>query len=329
MTHILQLPTHILIQNLKAQHSLKNIPVAIEMTTDHMKNILMVGFSLLCFSASIYTKESEQASYCLQNDEQALDRLHLLAQEDNPESQALFHMLDIPNDATILSVGCGIGIFEQWLACTIVSKGVVYAVDNDPIKVQYMQDSLDKTAVHNLIPILDDVYTLTNCKHQKYDVIYARYLFQHLSDPDKALTCMLALLKPGGYLIIDDLTYSASRTEPAHWAIEAVAHTIAKKAEAHLHTNYDIGTSLEQLAQSHNLEIKLLRSFEQRSGAVGTELFINSIEEARDFLVQRMIVAGEEIDAIVQGLQDVRHNAEQYTMVVQRNQLCAVMMATI
>jgi hypothetical protein len=67
-----------------------------------------------------------------------------------------------------------------------------------------------------------------------------------------------------------------------------------------------------------------MRSFEQRSGLVGTELFISSIEEARDFLVQRMIITAEEIDAIIQGLQEVRHNAEQYTMVVQRNQLCAV-----
>jgi ubiquinone/menaquinone biosynthesis C-methylase UbiE len=278
---------------------------------------IMSGY-LLCVT------DSAEGSYCLKNDEQALRRLHLLAQEDNPESQRLFYMLDIPNDATILSVGCGIGIFEQWLARVIAPKGAVYAADNDSVKVQYMHDTLDENKIHNFIPVLDDAYTLTSCGHRQYDIIYARYLFQHLSDPDKALTRMMALLKPGGYLIIDDEIFSASRTEPAHWAIEEVSHNITKKAEACLHTNYDIGASLEQLVQRHHFEIKIMRSFEQRSGSVGIELFINSIEEARDFLVGRMIITAEEIDAIIEGLQEVRHNSEQYTMVVQRNQVCAV-----
>lgn len=266
----------------------------------------------------------EQSSYSLKNDEAALRRLRLLAQENDPESRIFFSMLMLPDDATILSVGCGIGIFEQWLASTIVPKGAVYAVDNDPVKVQYMQDALVGAGMHNFIPTLDDVYTLVDCAHQKYDVIYARYLFQHLNDPDKALTCLLTLLKKRGYLIIDELTFSASRTEPAHWAIESVAQNVAKKAEACLHTNYDIGVTLEQLAHRHNLDIKIVRSFEQRSGESGTEFFISSIEEGRDFLVQRAVVAAEEIDAILRGLQEVRNGAGKYTMVIQRNQLCAV-----
>jgi len=268
--------------------------------------------------------DNPQTTYCLKNDEAALQRLALLSQEDNPESQYFFQTLDIPNDATILSVGCGVGIFEQWLAQHVVPKGVVYAVDNDPIKVQYLQEIVEQHNIHNLIPLCDNAYTLHTCNTQRYDVVYARFLLEHLDDPNKAVACMVSLLKKGGYFIMDEETFSQNRTEPRHWAIESVSQDLTKKAEAHLHTNYDIGASLENIARNHNLEVKKQRSFEQRSGASGLELFISSIEESHDFWVNNNIMTLEEIDALVEGLQEVRRNAHQFIMVVKRNQLCAI-----
>ncbi len=65
------------------------------------------------------------------------------------------------------------------------------------------------------------------------DLAYARMLLSHLTDPPRMLARMAAAVKPGGYVIVEDVHFAGCFTEPAcaaydrwvGWFTEAVRRT--------------------------------------------------------------------------------------------------------
>ena len=157
-----------------------------------------------------------------------------LAQQDGPHGWLLKQTIytHLPRLATllatpwfhtlagsILDVGAGTGALSLDLAWKLGVKGHVTAVDRDSPALQIAQSLAEKVGVE--ITTLAGDATALPVKNATQDTTVARFLFQHLPDPQAALGEMRRVTRPGGRIAIfdvDDAVKLCEPSEPRHLA---------------------------------------------------------------------------------------------------------------
>lgn len=102
-----------------------------------------------------------------------------------------------------LEIGAGAGSIAKWLATVVGENGKVVAVDLETRFLANIKSS-------NIEILQADIRHLA-LPNQSFDLIHARYLLIHIPDFQLALSKMLDLLKPGGWLVIEEPDFSAAR----------------------------------------------------------------------------------------------------------------------
>jgi SAM-dependent methyltransferase len=95
--------------------------------------------------------------------------------------------------ARTLEVGCGNGSISAWLAERVSPGGTAVAVDLDLSLIQVRMPNLE----------LRDADILAGpVESGAFDLVTARAVLHHVSDPEMAITNMIASLKAGGALLL-------------------------------------------------------------------------------------------------------------------------------
>ena len=103
-----------------------------------------------------------------------------------------------------LEVGAGGGSMAEWLSARVGTSGQVTATDLDTRFLDALElDNLTVLA-HNL---------LEDPPPGEYDLVHARLLVEHLPF-DAALDALLAAVKPGGFLLVEDLDHVSAVPHP-------------------------------------------------------------------------------------------------------------------
>lgn len=95
-----------------------------------------------------------------------------------------------------LEVGAGCGSVAQALASLVAPTGRVIATDLD---TRFLEEERIPDVEIQRHDILHDPVEANT-----FDVVHARLLLVHLDEPERALDNMIAALKPGGWLLIED-----------------------------------------------------------------------------------------------------------------------------
>ncbi|MGD1803897.1 class I SAM-dependent methyltransferase [Dapis sp. BLCC M126] len=132
-----------------------------------------------------------------------LERLQAIEQIFDPKTRQRILTTGITNKWQCLEVGAGAGSIAQWLATIVGESGKVVAVDIDTRFLANVQSS-------NLEVLQADVRHLA-LENQSFDLIHVRYLLIHILDFEVALSKMLDLLKPGGWIVIEEPDFSAAK----------------------------------------------------------------------------------------------------------------------
>src|SRR5688572_25415246 len=102
-----------------------------------------------------------------------------------------------------LEVGAGTGTIARWLSDEVGPKGRVLATD---ISLKLMEgleaDNLEIRQHDILTEALPD---------EEFDLIHCRLVLEHLPGRLEALARMAAALAPGGWLIVEDITFGTQR----------------------------------------------------------------------------------------------------------------------
>ncbi len=124
------------------------------------------------------------------------DWLSALESERDPSTFARMTELGVGPAWRCLEVGAGGGSVARWLAGVVGPAGRVVATDVETAVL----DALDLPDVevrrHDVVS--DDI------EEAAFDLVHARSLLMHLSDPRRALERMVAALAPGGRLFVED-----------------------------------------------------------------------------------------------------------------------------
>jgi ubiquinone/menaquinone biosynthesis C-methylase UbiE len=101
----------------------------------------------------------------------------------------------------VLDLGCGTGLISQGIARSLTS-GSAIGIDRSPTMV-----ATARSQAQGITNISFEVGNSENLDlpTASFDFVYARLLFQHLSDPQLTLSEIQRVLKPGGIVCLVDV----------------------------------------------------------------------------------------------------------------------------
>jgi len=183
-------------------------------------------------------KESE---YILGSSDREIERLKFQHEVWKVETNALWERAGISRGAKIADLGCGPGLCSEELARLIGSEGHVYAVDSSNKFSAILTAEINH--VHNISFYQSDVAS-TPLKDGSVDAVFARWLFCFLSDPRRAISESVRILKPGGRIVIlDYFNYLAADVFPRNPSISMLFNAYLEEVESHGGT-WNIGEEL-------------------------------------------------------------------------------------
>jgi ubiquinone/menaquinone biosynthesis C-methylase UbiE len=152
------------------------------------------------------------------------ERLALWEHSEDARSQRYLAGLGIQTGWRCLEVGAGLGSIVCWLAEQVGPQGWVVATDINP---RFL------TALHlpNVEVRRHDIRT-DPLEAGRYDLAHCRAVLSHLPDPHPALRRMVAAVRMGGWVVIEDADFSSLR------AVEAT-HPLAASHNRHLRALLD------------------------------------------------------------------------------------------
>ncbi|WP_437937651.1 class I SAM-dependent methyltransferase [Sorangium sp. So ce341] len=144
-------------------------------------------------------------SYTFAGSERAreLERLRRIEGFFDPASWRLLKASGMGPGWSCLEVGAGAGSIASWMAERVGQEGEVVAVDLD---VGFM----DASQLPGVRIIEGDIRQL-DFHAARFDLVHARYVLIHNAHFQDLLDAMLAALKPGGRLVLEEPDFTAAR----------------------------------------------------------------------------------------------------------------------
>jgi SAM-dependent methyltransferase len=139
-------------------------------------------------------------TYVLDNAlEQARERLATGAEWLDPWTIGHLEPIGVGPGWGCLEAGAGGGTIAEWLCNRVGDAGQVLATDIDTRFVGELRYPNLRVERHDL--------TIDDLPPNAFDLVHARLLLEHLSRPDLALSRLVAALKRGGWLLVEDFDH--------------------------------------------------------------------------------------------------------------------------
>jgi SAM-dependent methyltransferase len=126
--------------------------------------------------------------YLSERDSQRKPRFQLPEELADPTSVRRLEATGVGEGWRCLEVGAGRGSVAHWLANRVGPSGSVEVVSDDLLELELPEESLD--------------------------LVHARCVLMHVPDRQRALQRMVSWLRPGGWLVVEELDWMAALNDP-------------------------------------------------------------------------------------------------------------------
>jgi SAM-dependent methyltransferase len=251
--------------------------------------------------------------YVIRGGIEGRERLRILARVMHPTTTALFDSLALKDGMACLDVGCGGGDATLELARRVAPHGKAVGTDIDHAKLELARGEALQHGVANVEFRLSDVREASGVP--EFDLVYARFLLTHLSDPAGAVRAFYQHVRPGGFIVVEDIDVSGCFTFPeseAHSRYQELYCTAVNRRGG----DPNIGPRLPFLLRDCGLE-EVSVSAVQPLGLRGEVKLIAplTMENIADVVLQENLATREEIDDLVR---------ELYALAADENTLVAL-----
>ena len=243
--------------------------------------------------------DPSQGSYTITGGEQGKRRLNLLAEIMQPTTLRLLEDAGLRRGDRCLDLGCGGGNVVLDIARLVGPGGSVIGVDFDPQILELARQDAKDAGAGNVEYHVADARIFDG---GPFDLIYARFLLSHLSEPGKILARMRQLARPGGRIVVEDTDMSGCYCHP---------HDSANARFVELYTEVvrrgggdaDLGRQLPAIALAAGLGDVRWNVF-QPVHASGPHKHMTAVtmERIRPAVLHHGLATDEEIDSVVGGM---------------------------
>ncbi|MHC4192432.1 MAG: methyltransferase domain-containing protein [Planctomycetota bacterium] len=162
-----------------------------------------------------------------------------------------YALMQIQPGRKVLDVGCGPGIDTISLAALVSSTGQVVGVDYDPAMIAEAEQRAEKAGVSAWVKYEQADVASLPFEPDYFDSSRSERLFQHLLNPEQALSEMTRVTKSGGWIVVLDTDWGTSSVDTLEMDIERRLARI--RAERYLNNGY-AGRQLYRLLKRQRLE---------------------------------------------------------------------------
>jgi ubiquinone/menaquinone biosynthesis C-methylase UbiE len=169
--------------------------------------------------------------YVIAGGRPGFDRLRVLARVWGATTESLLRTVGVGPGMRCLDVGCGAGDVTLLLASMVGAGGAVVASDSDRVQLDLVEQEFGRLGVTTVTLVHEDVMDLE--ASGEYDVVYSRFLLEHLVDPLEAVRRMWSAVRPGGVLVAEDADFLAEFCEPPHPGFDFWQHAYQETLRRH------------------------------------------------------------------------------------------------
>lgn len=238
--------------------------------------------------------------YVIRGGLEGRERLRVLGRVMRESSGILFDRLELRDGLSCLDVGCGGGDATLELARRVAPGGHVIGVDIDETKLEMARAEAAEQGIANVefrrVDICDTPEATT------FDVVYARFLLTHLSDPAGVTHTLYQHVRPGGRIAVEDIDFSGHLTYPESNAFRRY-HDLYCAAVRNRGGDPNIGPRLPLLLKDCGFD-EIGVSVAQPIGLEGEAKLMNplTMESIAGAVLADGLATRDEIDAIVREL---------------------------
>ncbi len=117
----------------------------------------------------------------------------------------LLDFVELDDETDFLEIGCGNGNVSKYIAKNYIGNVIATDIDSEQIAA----DSRSSSNISNLTFQIADAIDLP-FKDESFDVIISFGVLHHVKGWQKALTEIIRVLRPGGYLLYAEVIYPES-----------------------------------------------------------------------------------------------------------------------
>ena len=218
-----------------------------------------------------------------------------LAELNRLTNDTFLAFLDVPAEARVLEVGSGLGILAGEIA--EVSQRRVVGVELSSAQIA------SAAGVPRVAFVQADAHVLPLASGA-FDLVYARYLLEHVRDPQAVLAEMRRVLRPGGSVAVMENDISLARFDPACPAYDGVWDAFGR-LQLQLGGDGTIGRRLFGLlhrAGFQQIELSVQPEVHWHGSPAWipwVRNIIGNVESARVALIERGLCRKDQVDAAV------------------------------
>ena len=134
------------------------------------------------------------------------ERLAALAEALDPGTVRHLDSIGVGRGWRCLEVGAGGGSIAAWLSERVAGDGAVVATDLDTTVLRELSRPNLEIRVHDVLE--DDL------PEGEFDLVHVRLLLGWLSEPQRALRRLASALKPGGWLLAEEMDFTSVAPDP-------------------------------------------------------------------------------------------------------------------
>lgn len=242
-----------------------------------------------------------QHSYDMGELDEAAELERLRAQVDLVRSmeRAYLATLGLAPTATVLDLGCGPGYLSEVLG-ELVPEGKVIGADVDPGLLARAREAFAKRgwAHGEFVEAWADRLPLAD---RSVDLVYSRFLFQHLADPAAVVREVRRVLRPGGLVVLVDTDDAGLMVYPEPDGFRALLEG-SRAAQSRVGGDRFVGRKLRSYLVDAGFEDVSVRLEPFTSEMVGMAAFLDIAVGYKRQIVTDDLLPAETVRAVIASL---------------------------
>jgi predicted O-methyltransferase YrrM len=246
--------------------------------------------------------------YVISGGKEGKERLKLISQVLLPTTSQLLQTVGLGQGMKCLDVGCGGGFVTLLMASMVGPQGKAVGIDADGEILALAQQ--DAAAAQLASVEFRQADASTPQEEAEYDLVYARFVLTHLSEPERCLAAMVRACKPQGAIVIEDIDFSGSFCYPPCAAYQRYTE-LYQQVVNRRGGDPNIGPKLSGMLRRAGLEgVQVNVVQPTHLEGEGKLIAAITLEKIASSVVSEGLATADEVELLINGLHDAAADSE-------------------